>query len=207
MPDRFVPPWADDFSNDANNAWSVATDVLKDISGGTIDLPQLPTLPTIPQIPIPASNPVPSTTTVTVSPTPAVPVTNVSEAMAQLSPIVKADIAAYIQQVIAGTLEGKQAQPVPNVTYDGQALTHVAASAHAWRTFLIGMSTTAISAILDAVGQQTHVDYFSKQGLAATGVLAVGTLVSTAISYIGRLKITPDYEQKLLAAPAGTVTK
>lgn len=210
-PTRFIPPWATDFTNEANNAWAVVGDVVGDVTGGAVTLPPSSIPSTNPVLPAPVP---PTTTTVTagpvgpgLAPAPAAPITNLSGLETVLGPVLKADVEAYAQQYLAAVLAGKQPAALPSVTYDGQSLTHQAASAHAWRTFLIGMSTTAISAILDAIGQQANVDFFSKQGLVATATLAVGTLVSTVTSYIARLKITPDYEAKLLAAPPGVVKK
>ena len=210
-PTRFVPPWAQDFSNDANDAWAVVGDVVSDVTGGTVVLPPDPIPPSVitPAPPVP-----PTSVTVTPAPSPGVPttipqgsVTDISAALKTLLPTLEADFANYAQQYLADILSGKVPSPVPNVTYDGQNITQMAAKGHAWRTFLIGLGTTSVTAVLSAISQNANVDYFSKEGWVATGALAVGTLVNTVISYIGRLQVTPNFEQKLLAAPAGTVEK
>jgi hypothetical protein len=106
---------------------------------------------------------------------------------------------SYAQQYLAAILAGKKPGLVPNVVVDGQNLTHEAAKSHGLRTLLVGLVTAAVSAILSALGETAHIDFFSRAGWIATGTLVVGSAVSGVLAYLSRLRVTPSYEEKLLA--------
>jgi hypothetical protein len=159
-------------------------------------------------VPSPYPGPAPAPT-----PAPPIPTTNVpsviessvtealKNAWPTIQPQLQADAMAYVQSYIQQVLAGNPTPQIPNITYNGQSLTQSAAKGHAWRTFLLGMGASAISAVLAAIGSQTNLDFFSKSGWIATGSIAVATLVQTVASYIARLQVTPEYEKQMIAAP------
>lgn len=210
----FIAPWSPNFTNDVNN---VVKQVETDVTAA-VDSVVPGALPTAPAAPVPPAQVPTSSTPVLQNPVVtnvAPPVTGslsattaltqaaeaaVKQALPGLEGPLQADLVAYAQSYLAQVLAGNPNPQIPNVTFDGQSLTKTAAKGHAWRTFLIGMSTSAASAVLSAIGDQAHLDFFSKSGWIATATIAVSTLVQTVIAYLGRLQITPDYEKQLLAA-------
>lgn len=208
-PGRFIPPWASDFTNEANNAWAVVAGDVSAVTGGAVNLPPSIIPPSIvppatPITPPPPVTPPPSApgSTVPSGGVPGViPAANVTGLAAALEKAFERDIASYAEQYMAAVLTGQKPALVPNVTIDGQNLTHEAAKSHGLRTLLIGLATAAVSAVLSALGQTAHIDFFSRAGWVATGTLAVGAAVSGIVAYLSRLQVTPAYEQKLLAAP------
>lgn len=205
----FIAPWSPNFTNDINNAIVTAETVINAVVPGVLPVPPTLVIPTIPSasitplpLPIPAPLPIPSAPIPSGNVVGAISIeAAVRQAVASIAPQLQADAMAYAQSYLQQVLSGNPTPAVPNVTYNGESLTKTAAKGHAWRTFLIGMGTSAVTAILTAVGAQAHLDFFSKDGWIATGTIAVATLVQTVVSYIGRLQVTPDYERALAAAP------
>lgn len=237
MPERFVPPWAKDFTNDANAAWAPAVLAGTQIAGAiTSVLSELPpitgitgaggsiaaALPNL--IPGMLPSPPPTSPPPIVSQVPGLPdvlaksatggaltdleqaaVAAAQRAWPAIQPQLQQDAMNYLQSYVQQVLAGNPTPSIPNVTYDGQSLTKAAAKGHAWRTFLVGMSASAATAVLSAVGSQTNLDFFTRDGWIATGSIAIGTLVQTLISYVGRLQVTPEYEKQLALAPSQTL--
>lgn len=127
------------------------------------------------------------------------------QAWPTIVPAIQADAMAYAQAYLQQVLSGNVSPMVPNITYNGQSLTHTAAKGHAWRTFLLGMGASALTAVVSAIGSQTNLDFFSRDGWIATGSIAVATLVQTVVSYVARLQVTPDYEKQMIAASPSTL--
>lgn len=226
---NFVAPWSPNFTNDINNAITDITGVLNTVVPGVLPTPSpgpvpvpVPTPDPTQVVPTPYPGPSPYPTpapapypTPAPAPTPAPPIpttnvpsvieTSVADALRNawptIQPQLQADAMAYVQSYIQQVLAGNPTPQIPNITYNGQSLTQSAAKGHAWRTFLLGMGASAISAVLAAIGSQTNLDFFSKSGWIATGSIAVATLVQTVASYIARLQVTPEYEKQMIAAP------
>lgn len=231
MPDRFVPPWADDFTNEANNIWAqvqgaipptvppgvipqnlpaTVQDAQQVITAAVSSLPGFITAATQSIPPQPPSTAAATTAAAqsaaaagadAMSQLEAAAVKAAQEAWPTIQNQLQKDAMAYLQSYIQQALTGNTTPQIPDITFNGQSLTKSAAKAHAWRTFLIGMAVSALMAVLSAVGSQTNLDFFTREGWIATGTIAVGTVVQTVISYLGRLQVTPPYEKKLLAAP------
>lgn len=211
---NFIAPWNPNFTNDVNNAIVTAeNDVQTAVDAVNSVIPGV--LPTIAPV-IPVIAPAPATidpSQITPIPTTPVPpvvkqgqITNIQDALnqawPQLSEQLKKDAIAYAEAYgLAALTTGNLNPPVPDITYNGQSLTHTAAKGHALRTFLIGMSTSAASAVLTAIGSQAHLDFFSRDGWIATASIAGATLINTLVSYLARLQVTPPFEQQLAAAP------
>ena len=222
MPDRFVPPWAEDFTNEANNVWAqvqsvipaapTAQEIQDTITAAAASLPG-GFAGVIPSIPSPQAAPSTAVATTAaaqsaaaagadaMSQLEAAAVNAAQEAWPTIQKQLQKDAMAYLQSYIQQALTGNTSPQIPDISFNGQSLTRSAARAHAWRTFLIGMVVSALMAVLSAVGSQTNLDFFTREGWIATGTIAVGTLVQTVISYLGRLQVTPPYEKKLMAAP------
>lgn len=211
---NFIAPWNPNFTNDINNAIvtaendvNTAVDAINTVVPGV--LPTIPTItPVIPTITPPLPAPIPTTAVPPVPQTPSAPPATPSieqairDAWPQLSEQLKKDAIAYAEAYGIGALTTGNLTPhVPDITYEGQSLTHTAAKGHALRTFVIGMATSAAAAVLTAVGSQAHLDFFSRDGWVATGSIAAATLINTLVSYLTRLQITPGFEQQLASAP------
>lgn len=199
----FIAPWSPNFTNDINSVIGEVTAVVDSVVPGAIPVAPPVAQPIDPNVITtpPKISVVPPGTSVTGGFEQAAEA-GAKAAWTTLAPQIQRDIANYAEAYVQRLLAGNPTPGVPNVTYNGQSLTQAAAKGHALRTFLIGMSTTALSAVTSAIASQGNVDFFSKEGWTATATLAVGTLVSTVISYVGRLQVTPEFEKQLAAAPA-----
>jgi len=118
-------------------------------------------------------------------------------------PALQAQVAGYVQQVGMGELTG-QGLPgvVPNITgttVTGKELTIASARNRSFRTFVQGLGIDIGFALLSVFGlvltSGTGFDFFNKAAWSVLAILVAKTVIQTAISYVARLKITPNYAQ------------
>lgn len=95
-------------------------------------------------------------------------------------------VVAKVQDAITGALSSLGEPQV--ATIPAKDLKKVDAWERAGRTFLVGLFVTVMAGLVQVIGQAstTGVNFFTKDGWTAVGVLAVGSIVNSACSYILR---------------------
>ena len=115
-------------------------------------------------------------------------------ALKQNAPQIQHQMTAYMSEYLTAVFTGQPARP-PDLTINGQSLIKADARSRAGRTLLIGMLTAAGTAFATAVGEMANIDFTSQVGWTAAATLAAGSVVQAVVSYLARLKVTPQYEQ------------
>ncbi len=88
---------------------------------------------------------------------------------------------------------------VPNITAttaQGRELTVASAKNRSWRTFVQGFGIDLGFALLSVLALAFgDFNFLDGAAWATLGVLVLKTIIQTAISYVARLKITPNYDK------------
>ena len=99
-----------------------------------------------------------------------------------------------------GSIVPKPAAPV--ITSD--VFTKSAARSRAFRTFITGLGLAGFWGIITALGTLNGADFFTKNGLVSIATILVTSVVSSAVAYIARIKVEPNYVSQL--PPSGKPT-
>ncbi len=109
-------------------------------------------------------------------------------------------ITDYARQVGTGVVSGQGfPELVPNITAttaQGRELTVASAKNRSWRTFVQGFGIDLGFALLSVLALAFgDFNFLDGAAWATLGVLVLKTIIQTAISYVARLKITPNYDK------------
>jgi hypothetical protein len=117
------------------------------------------------------------------------------------------EVIGYARDTGIGMLTGKgQPNLLPDViavTATGKELTIASAKNRSWRTFVQGfgidLGFALISVLALALG---NFDFLDGAAWATLAVLVLKTIIQTAISYIARMQISPNYDKNLESLPS-----
>lgn len=112
----------------------------------------------------------------------------------------------YARDVGFGALTGRGTPNlVPDIsvtTTTGKELTIASAKNRSFRTFVQGFGIDLGVALIALLGLAfTNFDFFDKAAWITLLGLVIKTVIQTGISYVARLKITPNYDKPLEALP------
>jgi len=107
------------------------------------------------------------------------------------------ELETYAVSYTSAVLAGQHPTPIPRIEAPNAQgnLTQIDAKNRGIRTLLGGFSIDLFYALIAGIGTLSGVNFFNKAGLATFGVLVTKTIIQTIISYVARLKITPDYQK------------
>lgn len=130
----------------------------------------------------------------------AVALKNAEEQIQKAAPALLKSLEDYAQQYTSALLAGKQPTAIPDIdlTNPDGSVTHLTqqdAKNRSFRTLLQGFGIDLIFALIAALGALSGVNFFDKAGLATLGILVSKTIIQTMVSYVARLKITPNYQK------------
>jgi hypothetical protein len=124
------------------------------------------------------------------------------EAMREAGPQLKDTAGDYVKQTVDHVTKGDKIDwdhpTVVATTAQGRELVVADAKSRSWRTFLQGLIFDIGFALVAVLATLSGADPFQKETWILFGTLVIKTLISTVISYVMRLKITPT-----IRPPAG----
>lgn len=125
---------------------------------------------------------------------------NAEKQIQDAAPNLLKNLEDYAQQYTSALLAGTHPSAIPDIDLinpDGSVthLTHQDAKNRGYRTLIQGFALDVLFAVIAAIGALSGVNFFDKAGLATLGILISKTVIQTIVSYVARLKITPQYEK------------
>ena len=104
----------------------------------------------------------------------------------QIASLTDAALTELVKQMGGGTTNIPAPPPLQNFA-------EASARSRAIRSFLIGLGMTILMGLATTIGSLTNINWFSTSGWISVGTLAVGSIISSVVSYVARLKWTPSY--------------
>lgn len=117
------------------------------------------------------------------------------EAFRESFPQIQKTLIEYMKDATLAKMQGKEVSPWPNITATtptGGQLVIADARNRSFRTFWQGLSIDIVMALVGLLSMLANMNFFDKTAWITFGALVVKTLLQTVVSYVSRLKITPQ---------------
>lgn len=117
-----------------------------------------------------------------------------SEAFEQLQPWLQKQAIEYAKDYALGKVLGRQVDGFPtikSVNKEGHEVVVADARNRSLRTFVQGLGVDLLIAFVGLLSMVANMDIFDKTAWVTFAVLVVKTLLTTVVSYVSRLKISP----------------
>lgn len=105
-------------------------------------------------------------------------------------PQLQKTVVDYARDTVLGKLQGKEFSTWPTISSGDQIIAD--AKSRSLRTFWQGLSFDLVMALIGVLSLLSTMNIFDRTAWITFGALLLKTIVQTAISYVMRLKITPQ---------------